>query len=334
MYEKGETVATKKRGLGRGLNALIGGAEEQEKEVKKAAPSSAEKKDAAGKADKPSSKAKPAAKKDAANELTAPEGNAVMVDIHLVAPDKNQPRETIDEESLNELTASIKEFGVLQPLLVAKKDGYYQIIAGERRFRAAMKAGLKEIPVMVKELAPEETLAVSLIENIQRDDLNPMEEAKAYQRLIKEFSLTQDAIAKKVGKSRPSIANSLRLLSLDPEIQAMMASGELSTGHAKVLLGVKDVEKQIALAKATVEKGWSVRQLEKAVILLDKEKAPAKEAVDRAVQLVLQETGRELQDILGTKVSIIQGKRKGMIEIEYYSEDELDRIISLMRSLR
>ena len=331
-------MATKKRGLGRGLNALIGGVEEQETEETKTTTSrGTSKAKTTEKAEKTASKAKPAAAKEAEakqEELQVKDGNTVMVDIHLLAPDKKQPRETMDEDSLNELAASIKEFGILQPLIVAKKDDYYQIIAGERRFRAAMKAGLSEIPVIVKELAPEETLAVSLIENIQRDNLNPMEEAKAYQRLIKEYSLTQDAIAKKVGKSRPAIANSLRLLSLDPEIQAMTASEELSTGHAKVLLGIKDPEKQLALAKAAVEKGWSVRQLEKAVVLLDKEKTPGKEAVDKAVMLVLQETGRELQDILGTKVNIVQGKRKGMIEIEYYSEDELDRIISMIRSLR
>ncbi len=339
-------MATKKRGLGRGLNALIGGtigeaiggaigeAEEKEETKKTASQPKTQTKT------KSKTEEKAAAKETGAKVGTAirPEkvlqaGETVLVDIHLVTPDKSQPRETIDEDSLNELAASVKEFGILQPLIVAKKEDYYQIIAGERRFRAAMKAGLTKIPVIIKDLAPAETLAVSLIENIQRADLNPMEEAKAYQRLIKEFSLTQDAIAKKVGKSRPAIANSLRLLSLDPEVQAMTASQELSTGHAKVLLGVKDLQKQAALARAAVEKGWSVRQLEKAVQLLDKEKASTEAAVDDAVMLILRETGRELQDILGTKVNIVPGKKKGMIEIEYYSEDELERLLALLRSL-
>ena len=314
-------ASTKKRGLGRGLNALIGGteAEEVKKEEKKSVNRG---------------KGTPR-QEDAVKEKPQKEKDGVlMVDIHLITTDKSQPRESFDEESLEELTASVKQYGILQPLIVTQKQDYYQIIAGERRFRAAMKAGLSSVPVIIKEFSPEETLAVSLIENIQRDNLNPMEEAKAYQRLMKDYSLTQEKIAEKVGKSRPFIANSLRLLSLDPEVQSLVASKELSSGHAKVLLGIEDSKAQAKLAKVTVQKGWSVRQLEKAAKLLKTEKVPVEEVVDKQLALILKETGREMQDILGTKVNIVQGKKKGMIEIEYYSDEELERLLAMIRSLR
>lgn len=314
-------ASTKKRGLGRGLNALIGGteAEEVKKEEKKSVNRG---------------KGTPR-QEDAVKERPQKEKDGVlMVDIHLITTDKSQPRESFDEESLEELTASVKQYGILQPLIVTQKQDYYQIIAGERRFRAAMKAGLSSVPVIIKEFSPEETLAVSLIENIQRDNLNPMEEAKAYQRLMKDYSLTQEKIAEKVGKSRPFIANSLRLLSLDPEVQSLVASKELSSGHAKVLLGIEDPKAQAKLAKVAVQKGWSVRQLEKAAKLLKTEKVPVEEVVDKQLALILKETGREMQDILGTKVNIVQGKKKGMIEIEYYSDEELERLLAMIRSLR
>lgn len=314
-------ASTKKRGLGRGLNALIGGteAEEVKKEEKKSVNRG---------------KGTPRQEDDVKEKPQKEKDGVLMVDIHLITTDKSQPRESFDEESLEELTASVKQYGILQPLIVTQKQDYYQIIAGERRFRAAMKAGLSSVPVIIKEFSPEETLAVSLIENIQRDNLNPMEEAKAYQRLMKDYSLTQEKIAEKVGKSRPFIANSLRLLSLDPEVQSLVASKELSSGHAKVLLGVEDPKDQAKLAKVTVQKGWSVRQLEKAAKLLKTEKVPVEEVVDKQLALILKETGREMQDILGTKVNIVQGKKKGMIEIEYYSDEELERLLAMIRSLR
>ena len=301
-------AAAKRRGLGRGLDALIGSdlpTEEvaQEEKVKE------EKKDLSG---------------------------IQQVDIQLLSPDKSQPRKNFNEEALAELAQSIRQYGVLQPLVVQKKDDYYQIIAGERRFRAAMKAGLTEVPVVIKDYNAQETLEISLIENIQRENLDPIEEAQAYQRLIEEYHLKQEEIAGRVGKSRPAVANSLRLLKLEDEIRVMVAEGSLSSGHAKVLLGIESKKLRLAMAHKCAEDGWSVRQLEKAVELAqlkkpEKADVPAeKTAEDRAFEKVSQ----EMQSILGTKVQFVRGKKKGKIEIEYYSEDELERLIELIRSLK
>lgn len=296
--------APKKRGLGRGLNALMGG--------------------------------------DAASVLEPEQvqkeedlSGIQEVDIRLISPDKSQPRKNFDEEALKELADSIKQFGVIQPLIVQKRTDYYQIIAGERRFRAAMKAGLKKVPVIIKDYNPQETLEISLIENIQRENLDPIEEAEAYQRLIKEYHLKQDEVAARVGKSRPAVANALRLLKLDDELKTMVAEESLSTGHAKVLLGVENQTLRVALAKKCVEDGWSVRQLEKAVELSKKRPEEPKKAVEKTAEdLAYEKAGEEMQKILGTKVNIVRGKKKGCIEIEYYSEDELERLMMLIRSLR
>jgi len=294
----------KKRGLGRGLNALMGG-------------------DAAS-----------VLEPEQAQKETDLSG-VQEVDIRLISPDKTQPRKNFDDASLKELADSIKQFGIIQPLIVQKKSDYYQIIAGERRFRAAMKAGLKKIPVIIKEYNPQETLEISLIENIQRENLDPIEEAEAYQRLIKEYHLKQDEVAQRVGKSRPAVANSLRLLKLGDELKAMVAAEELSTGHAKVLLGVENEALQSALAKKCAEDGWSVRQLEKAVELSKKRPEAPKKAVEKTAEdLAYEKAGEEMQQILGTKVQIVRGKKKSCIEIEYYSEDELERLMMLIRSLR
>ena len=296
--------APKKRGLGRGLNALMGG--------------------------------------DAASVLEPEQvqkeedlSGIQEVDIRLISPDKSQPRKNFDEEALKELADSIKQFGVIQPLIVQKRTDYYQIIAGERRFRAAMKAGLKKVPVIIKDYNPQETLEISLIENIQRENLDPIEEAEAYQRLIKEYHLKQDEVAARVGKSRPAVANALRLLKLDDELKTMVAEESLSTGHAKVLLGVENQTLRVALAKKCVEDGWSVRQLEKAVELSKKRPEEPKKAVEKTAEdLAYEKAGEEMQNIIGTKVNIVRGKKKGCIEIEYYSEDELERLMMLIRSLR
>jgi ParB family chromosome partitioning protein len=238
---------------------------------------------------------------------------------------------TFDDEKLEELTESIKQYGVLQPLIVQKKDGFYQIIAGERRWRAAKNAGLDQVPVIVKEYNSEETLAISLIENIQREDLSPIEEALAYKRLMEEHQLKQEEVAEKVGKSRSAIANFLRLLNLEESVQGMVADGRLSAGHAKVLLGIDSKEKQKKLAELTIQEELSVRQLEK---LVQTEKKPKKEdETDPVEDLIYQSIGQRMQDILGTKVNIIQGKRKGKIEIEYYSPDDLERILDMINQI-
>lgn len=317
-------ATAKKRGLGRGLNALIGGVEEPtvetvEKETKKPAQNTAK---------KPSQK-KTETKKDLSG--------IQMMETALLSPDKTQPRKNFDEAALAELAESVKQFGVLEPLLVQKKEDYFQIIAGERRFRAAIKAGLKKIPVLIKEYNAQEILEVSLIENIQRENLDPIEEAQAYQRLAEEYHLTQEDIAAKVGKSRPAVANALRLLRLDPELRTLVAEGSLSTGHAKVLLGVENAELRQALAQKCISDLWSVRQLEKAVEAAAKVKEGPSEDEDpmkRAEKLAFDAAGEEMQKIFGTKVQILPGKKKGRIEIEYYSEDELERLLGMLRSLK
>ena len=254
-----------------------------------------------------------------------------MMDIYQVEPDRSQPRQNFDDEKLEELTESIKQYGVLQPLIVQKKDGFYQIIAGERRWRAARNAGLEQVPVIIKEYNSEETLAISLIENIQREDLSPIEEAKAYKRLMEEHHLKQEEVAEKVGKSRSAIANFLRLLNLNETVQLMVEEGSISAGHAKVLLGVESKEKQKKLAELTAEQELSVRQLEK---LVQAAKKPKKEEENDPVEeLIYQSIGQKMQDILGTKVNIIRGKRKGKIEIEYYSPDDLERILDMINQI-
>lgn len=321
-------MAVKKRGLGRGLNALIGGNESDEKEqqsviVEKPVTEKKEKKTSAANGEK--------------KEKQILSG-VQMIDIQLLSPDKTQPRKNFDEEALQELSDSIKEFGVIQPLLVQKKEDYYQIIAGERRFRAAIKAGLKKVPVLIKEYNAQETLEVSLIENIQRENLDPIEEAEAYQRLAEEYKLTQEEIAAKVGKSRPVVANAIRLLRLDPVVRTMVAEGSLSTGHAKVLLSVENEALRGALAEKCVKDGWSVRNLEKAVEAALK--APKEEKTDSLSkqktpeELAYEAAEAEVEQILGTRVQILNGKKKGKIEIEYYSEDELERLLMMLRSLK
>lgn len=289
----------KKRGLGRGLNALM--------------------------TPEPAKAAKPEAEEKPEREVS----------IRLIDPDPNQPRRSFEAEALEELTESIREHGIIQPLLVRKEGERFVIIAGERRWRAAKAAGLKKVPIILREYTKEAGLEVSLIENIQREDLNPMEEARAFSRLQKEFGLKQEEVAKKVGKSRSAITNALRLLNLDEEVQSMIASGELSTGHAKVLSGVSGKEKQRLLAQRCVAGDWSVRILEKAVKALKEAKSPAKEEkqAKRGEKLIYDRVGREMQEILGTKVAIKHKEDKGKIEISYYSLEELERLMNLIRSL-
>jgi len=265
------------------------------------------------------------------------EKQEVLIPISKVEPNKEQPRKNFDEDALLELSESIKQFGVLQPLLVQDKKDYYEIIAGERRWRAAKLAGLKKVPVIVKHLTDQEIVEISLIENIQRENLNPIEEAIAYKRLLTEFNLKQDEIAERVSKSRTAVTNSMRLLKLNEKVQQMVIDDMISTGHARALLAVSDEEKQYTLAQKIFDEKLSVREVEKLVKKLQNQKtAPIKENPDKAkMDAVYQDVEENMKTILGTKVTINQkDSMKGKIEIEYYSPQELDRIYELLQTIR
>lgn len=261
--------------------------------------------------------------------------SVVSLKISLVEPNREQPRKYFDDEAIAELSDSIKQFGVISPLLVQKKDGYYEIIAGERRWRAAKKAGLKELPVIIKDYSGQEAVEVSLIENIQREDLNPIEEAKAYGRLAGEYGLSQEDVAKRVSKSRSAVANSIRLLKLTDEVQKMVETGELTEGHARALLGADSPELEKAAAAQIVKEKLSVRQTEKLIKdLASVKKKPRKTSAEKERENLLNTLAENLREALGTKVSIRQsGRNKGRIEIEYYSDDELDRLYELLRDI-
>lgn len=258
----------------------------------------------------------------------------ITVKISKVIPNTSQPRTEFDEAALKELAESVSKYGVIQPLLVQKKDEYYEIIAGERRWRAAKLAGLKEIPVVVKEYSAQETLEVSLIENIQREDLNPVEEAQAYRRLIEEYGLTQEEVAEKVSKSRSAVTNSLRLLRLDDRVLKMLVDGLLTFGHARALLGLEDKSAQADAANQVAIEGLSVRETEKLVKNYGKKKRviPVQDAQIAAICSDLEE---RLRKKLGTKVNVKhKASGKGTIEIEYYSEEEFERLLDLFRQIR
>ncbi len=256
----------------------------------------------------------------------------MILKINEVEPNKNQPRKNFNEDSLMELSESIKIHGIVQPLVVAKKEDYYEIIAGERRWRAAKLAGLKEVPVVIKDYSPQEIMEVALIENIQREDLNPVEEAKAYQGLIQEYNLKQDEVAEKVSKSRTTITNSLRLLKLDERVQNMLVEENISSGHARALLGLEDKEKQYAIATQIFDEKLSVRETEKLVKSINNptaKKAPKKELKNDFVYKDLEE---KLKQKLGTKVRINRKtEQKGKIEIEYYSPEELEKLLAYFK---
>lgn len=257
----------------------------------------------------------------------------VMVKITEIEPNTEQPRKHFDEDSLLELAESIKQFGVIQPLIVQKRGDYYEIIAGERRWRAAKLAGLKELPVIVKEYTDQEIVEISLIENIQRENLNPIEEAQAFKRLLEEFHLKQDELAERVSKSRTAVTNSMRLLKLDNRVQQMLVDDMISSGHARALLGTEDKELQYTLAMRVFDEKLSVREIEKLVKGIQKEKQKKKET-DARNQVIYKELEEKIRSILGTKVSIQQKDHdKGKIEIEYFSSEELERIIDLLESI-
>lgn len=299
-------ASVKKKGLGKGIDALIQG----------------NNKSSVTETSKQEEKPKEEANK---GETT--------LKVNQIEPNRAQPRKDFDEDSLLELADSVKQFGVLQPLLVQKKNGYYEIIAGERRWRAAKLAGLKEVPVLIKDYTDQEIVEISLIENIQRENLNPIEEALAFKRLLEEFQLKQDEVAERVSKSRTAVTNSLRLLKLAPKVQQMIIDDMISTGHARALLAIDDQEQQYSLAMRIFDEKLSVRETEKLVKLL---KTPKKEVEKPKEEhtFVYKDLSEKMKGIMGTKVNInSKGNGKGKIEIEYYSENELERIYDLIMSI-
>ena len=256
-----------------------------------------------------------------------------LVKISKIEPNREQPRRHFEEDALLELADSIKQFGVLQPLLVQKKGDFYEIIAGERRWRAAKLAGVKEVPVIVKDYTKQEIVEIALIENIQRENLNPIEEAMAYKRLLTEFNLKQDEVAERVSKSRTAVTNSMRLLKLDEKIQQMIVDEMISTGHARALLAIENEEEQYNLATRIFDEKLSVREVE-AIIRQMKNPKPQKTKKVMENSFIYKDLEEKMISVIGTKVSVNQkGKGKGKIEIEYYSDAELERIFDLLMSV-
>ena len=311
-------MAGKKSGLGRGLDALF-----PEKTVQS--------KPKTVKTVKEEKKVAVDTKKSSQQETSNGER---MMKISMIEPNREQPRKKFDEDALQELSESIKQYGILQPLLVSDKKDYYEIVAGERRWRAAKMAGLKEVPVVVKEFSTQEIVEISLIENRQREDLNPVEEAMAYKRLIDEFHLKQDEIAERVSKSRTAVTNSMRLLKLDSRVQQMMVDEMISAGHARAILAISDPEQQYNAAMKVFDEKLSVRETEKlvkSILTPTKKKSVASNPTEDAIYESLEE---KMKGITGTRVFIHRKKNnKGKIEIEYYSRDDLDRIIDLFESI-
>lgn len=304
-------MPVKKSGLGKGLDSLI-----------------------PNKSDKSARTSVKADEKKANQKEELHEAGPIMVKINKVEPNRDQPRKDFDEDALMELADSIKQFGVLQPLLVQKKKDYYEIIAGERRWRAAKLAGMKEVPIIVKEFTDQEIVEISLIENIQRENLNPIEEAMAYKRLLKEFNLKQDEVAERVSKSRTAVTNSMRLLKLSDRVQQMIIDDMISTGHARALLAIDDEEQQYMLANKIFDEKLSVRETEKLVKSLKNPKKEVKkpELENKFVYTNIEE---QMKNLMGTKVSVnAKANGKGKIEIEYYSEDDLERIYELLMTIQ
>ena len=298
----------KKKGLGKGLDSLI--------------------------PDNKSMKSVTSEKTVESKEDAAAKSGVQVMKINEVEPNRDQPRKNFDEDALLELSDSIKQFGVLQPLLVRKRKDYYEIIAGERRWRATKLAGVKEVPVIEKEYTDQEILEIGLIENIQRENLNPIEEAIAYKRLLEEFNLKQDEVAERVSKSRTAVTNSMRLLKLSDKVQQMIIDDMISTGHARALLAIDDPELQYTLANKIFDEKLSVRETEKLVKEIKNPKKP-KEKKPVANSFIYQDLEEKMKSVFGTKVSIAsKGKGKGKIEIEYYSDDELEHLFDMMMSIK
>ena len=327
-------MAVKKKGLGRGLDALFPEKPAEKKPVPKPITKEVNPKQEAEsvKTTVPASDKKEMTA-DAPTEVKKSE---MLVKISKVEPNRTQPRKQFDEDALVELSESIKQFGILQPLLVSDKGDYYEIIAGERRWRAAKLAGLKEVPVIIKEFNDQQVVEISLIENIQREDLNPIEEAMAYKRLINEFKLKQDSIAERASKSRTAVTNSLRLLKLDERVQQMLIDEMISAGHARAILAIPDKDKQASVAMKVFDEKLSVRETEKLVKhIIESPKKKAEKQVNTAEDAIYESLEEKMKGIVGTRVFIHRKKNnKGKIEIEYYSRDELERIIELFESIR
>lgn len=320
-------AAKKSRGLGRGLDALFG---DMEVDVLK------NDKQETPKVEEPAVPAKQppaesaADKAAAAGESAKSAGDILYVDINDIKPNTNQPRKAFDEEKLEDLASSIREHGLIQPVVLRSLGTGYEIVAGERRWRAARKVGVKEIPCIVRELSDEENMLLAIIENMQREDLNPIEEAEGINQMIDTYGLTQDQVSKSVGKSRPYITNCLRLLKLPDAIQSFVADGQLSAGHARAIVSAGSKEKQIALAQRAVKEGLSVRQIEK---LAKESKNGRTKAKPREKNADVKRVENDLKEALGTKVTLNQKGKKGKIEIEYYSKDDLERLIELLKTL-
>lgn len=296
-------MAAKRGGLGKGLDSLI-----------------------------PEGKTKPISN---SSKIVEKETKTIeqLVKISKIEPNREQPRRHFEEDALLELADSIKQFGVLQPLLVQKKDDFYEIIAGERRWRAAKLAGIKEVPVIIKDYTKQEIVEIALIENIQRENLNPIEEAMAYKRLLTEFNLKQDEVAERVSKSRTAVTNSMRLLKLDDKIQQMIVDDMISTGHARALLAIDDKDQQYNLATRIFDEKLSVREVEAIIRQMKNPKVPkATKTIENS--FIYKDLEEKMISVIGTKVSVNQkGKGKGKIEIEYYSDAELERIFDLLMSV-
>lgn len=263
-------------------------------------------------------------------EADAPGAEVSEIKLSLIEPNRNQPRKSFDPEKIDALAKSISEHGLIQPIIISPiEGGRYRIVAGERRWRAAKKAGLSTVPTVIREYSDEETAQIALIENLQREDLNPIEEALGYRTLINDFSLTQEAVSEKIGKSRSAVANSLRLLSLSDDIQKLLIDGRLTGGHARALLSVEDEELRNELAQKIINEGLNVRQAEALAKKLGKNRPKRKKSEDDAYSIELERLQDRLSSGLGTKVKISHNKNRGKIEIEYYGNDDLERILSM-----
>lgn len=272
--------------------------------------------------------------KQSKKEEKQPESLAVMMKVNEIEPNREQPRKHFDEDPLIELADSIKQFGVLEPLLVQKKKDYYEIISGERRWRAAKLAGVKEVPVMVKNLSEQEVVEIALIENIQREDLNPIDEAMAYKRLLSEFNLKQDEVAERVSKSRTAVTNSMRLLKLDERVQEMLVDEKISAGHGRALLALEDGDEQYLLAQRIFDERLNVRDIEKLIKDMKKPKSEKKPDVQPVNSYIFHDLEEKMKTIMGTKVAIHEkANGKGKVEIEYYSNSELERIFDLIMTI-
>lgn len=306
-------MAARRGGLGKGLDSLI----------------------SPGHSAKAEAKEKPAKPEVKVVEKVVEKPVEMKLKISEIEPNREQPRKSFDEDGLIELSESIKQFGVLQPILAQKKDDYYEIIAGERRWRAAKLAGIKEVPVIIKDFTEQEVVEISLIENIQRESLNPIEEAHAYKRLMEEFHLRQDEIAERVSKSRTAVTNSMRLLKLDDRVQQMVVDEMLTTGHVRTLLALENKELQYNTAMKIFDEKLSVRETERLVKEILNPKVKKEKKVNLEEEAIYEGLEEKIKSIIGTKVSIHRGaKHKGKIEIEYYSQEELERIMDLFESIQ